>query len=99
MTKVSYGSSNARDVAVAGSLESVPKVADLLTGEEGGPAPHPLASELDPVPKRKNSYGRAIVDDPPSQSPREASSGMDMTGHRRLHATPALGGQEVGPRP
>jgi DNA mismatch repair protein MutS len=67
MTKVSYGSSNARDlVAVAGSLESVPKVADLLTGEEGGPPLlTQLASELDPVPEAQELIRKAIVDDPP----------------------------------
>lgn len=67
MTKISYGSSNARDlVAVAESLESVPKVAEMLA-EGGGSSAllAGLASALDAVPEAQELVRKAIVDDPP----------------------------------
>ena len=67
MTKISYGSCNARDlVAVADSLGRVPEVAEMLAGEGSGSGLLAgLAAALDPVPEAQDLIRKAIVDDPP----------------------------------
>jgi DNA mismatch repair protein MutS len=67
MTRIAYGSCNARDlVAVVGSMESVPEIAEMLQREDCAATPLAgLASGLDPVPEVVDLVRRAIVDEPP----------------------------------
>ncbi|HHY76090.1 MAG TPA: DNA mismatch repair protein MutS [Firmicutes bacterium] len=67
MTKMSYGSMNARDlVAVAESLEAVPRLKELLEGEKDIALLANLSEALDPVPEARELVRKAIVDDPPA---------------------------------
>jgi DNA mismatch repair protein MutS len=66
MTRVAYGSCNARDlVAIASSLESVPALSEMLRKGEESPPLIEEANGLDPVPEVVELIRKAIVDEPP----------------------------------